>query len=58
MNHEDSNAELYRKSLIRSSSEVEMLKQQIRELEEAKYKAYQKIAVLTDELNKYKAVSL
>jgi len=46
-NHEDSNAEIYRRELISLRSENTMLKKSIKTLEEEKYNAYKRIAELT-----------
>jgi hypothetical protein len=46
-NHEDSNAEIYRKELIALSHENKMLKESIKILEAEKYNAYKRIAELT-----------
>ena len=46
-NHEDSNAEIYRREMISLKRENDMLRQSIKTLEAEKYNAYKRIADLT-----------
>ena len=50
-NHEDSNAELYRKQLLAQEHTIDHLRSEVRKLEEAKYQAYKRINELTGQLN-------
>ena len=51
MDHEQTEAEVYRRTLIKLESEIEMLKNQIAAESEQKYRAYKRIAELTSQPN-------
>jgi septal ring factor EnvC (AmiA/AmiB activator) len=57
-NHEDSNAELYRKQLLSQEATIHHLRSEVRKLEEAKYQAYKRINELTGLLNEARGTNI